>query len=269
MGSYRRDAADFCSARRQGTISTVSPAATRPERVTRALMPKCVSWAAVEVAQQLGPLGLRAGVARGDRAALAGVQQPQLHAAREPQRAALPAVLGPGVGVERDVDVGAEAAQVDARSRAPRASAARVASTVTSRLRPRSWMPARSRCSRTGRPRSSASAWRSRGSSQPNGGAVRRGHVRVRGRLGPQRRRRARTGSRRARRAAAAPRGPSAASTRPCARAARRGCGRRRRRARRRGRSAALAGHRLHGPAPQLEHAAGGHRARIGAKTVG
>ena len=234
-----------------------------PSGATRALIPKQRLVAGGEVAQQLRPLRLGVRVARGDRAAHARVQQPQRDAARESQRAALPAVLGPGAGVELDVHVRAEAAQVERRGELRLERGARrldgqeqaalevldagevaaepdgAAEVVLQRAAQPRVVPARTCC--------------------------RRARSRARGAASSGRRpRRARTGRRRATRAAAAPRARSAASTRPCARAAPRGCGRRPRRGRRRGWSARARRHRLHGPAPQLEHAAGRHHGRIG-----
>src|SRR5688500_18819166 len=69
-----------------------------------------------EVLEQPGPLLLRVRVARRDRAALAGVVDAQAHSALELDLRALPAGLRPRLGVELEVEVGAEAARVDVRA---------------------------------------------------------------------------------------------------------------------------------------------------------
>ena len=153
--------------RAQPATRTASPSAIRPGVVTRALIPNSVSCRVARWRSSCGHLRLRGGIAGRDRAALARVQQLGDDAARELEPPALPAVLGPRLAVEDDVDVRAEAAQVELRAE------------LLAERDPRRLDRDQQRCgrdpgcrrgrgrSRTGRPRSAARSSARPSSSQP------------------------------------------------------------------------------------------------------
>ena len=106
-----------CSERQaRGSTSARSPAATRPDRSTRALRPKRRWWCASRWRRRSAHFscvsGSRVGIAQRSH----GWSRRSTTPLARSERPALPALLRPGRRVELEVEVGAEPAQVDLRA---------------------------------------------------------------------------------------------------------------------------------------------------------
>ncbi len=152
--------------RAQPATRTASPSAIRPGVVTRALIPNSVSCRFARWRSSCGHLacvpGSRVGIAQRSHGCSSSATTPPANSIRPPSQP-----CSAHGSLSRTTWTFGRKRRRSSSVPSSSPSATRVASTVISTVRPRSWMPARSRSSRTGRPRSAARSSARPSSSQP------------------------------------------------------------------------------------------------------